>query len=247
MVEEKRKELFTAYQKWETELMEKCPELINKQYSHPYYLHIPDDWYESQYRILIVGEEGHGEKTFNLPIEEAQEFNRDFLLDQLNNEGKHSPFWRRIWRIAELMKDKGYPYSITWTNLDMIHRSAKNGNCKLKKKDRKALHDTDIKILSKEIETLQPTHVVYFGWYGVSLEKELPDVFTRLYPNGLGDDSQWKDEKMAKFRESGIWHIFTYHPSWGYRQKRDDNGKSYEDKVLNQISETLTPGSSDVK
>ena len=89
MVEEKRKELFTAYQKWETELMEKCPELINKQYSHPYYLHIPDDWYESQYRILIVGEEGHGEKTFNLPIEEAQEFNRDFLLDQLNNEGKH--------------------------------------------------------------------------------------------------------------------------------------------------------------
>ena len=247
MVEEKRKELFTAYQKWETELMEKCPELINKQYSHPYYLHIPDDWYESQYRILIVGEEGHGEKTFNLPIEEAQEFNRDFLLDQLNNEGKHSPFWRRIWRIAELMKDKGYPYSITWTNLDMIHRSAKNGNCKLKKKDRKALHDTDIKILSKEIETLQPTHVVYFGWYGVSLEKELPDVFTRLYPNGLGDDSQWKDEKMAKFRESGIWHIFTYHPSWGYRQKRDDNGKNYEDKVLNQILETLMQESSDVK
>ena len=131
MVEEKRKELFTAYQKWETELMEKCPELINKQYSHPYYLHIPDDWYESQYRILIVGEEGHGEKTFNLPIEEAQEFNRDFLLDQLNNEGKHSPFWRRIWRIAELMKDKGYPYSITWTNLDMIHHNGTKGTCLL--------------------------------------------------------------------------------------------------------------------
>ena len=50
------------------------------------------------------------------------------------------------------MKNNGSSYSITWTNLDMIHRSAKNGNCKLKKKNRKALHDTDIKILSKEIE-----------------------------------------------------------------------------------------------
>ena len=145
------------------------------------------------------------------------------------------------------MKNNGSSYSITWTNLDMIHRSAKNGNCKLKKKNRKALHDTDIKILSKEIEILRPTHVIYFGWYGISLEKELPDVFTRLYPNGLGDDSQWKEGKMSKYQENGTWHIFTYHPSWGYRQKRDDNGKNYEDKVLNQILETLMQESSDVK
>ena len=74
MIEEKRNELFDVYRKWEKELKGKCPELINKQYSHPYYLHIPDKWYQSTYRILIVGEEGHGEKTFNLPIEEAQEF-----------------------------------------------------------------------------------------------------------------------------------------------------------------------------
>ena len=248
MVEEKRKELFEVYQKWETELKEKCPELINKQYSHPYYLNIPDKWYESQYRILIVGEEGHGEKKFDLPIEEAQEFNRDFLLDQLNNEGKHSPFWRRIWRIAELMKDKGYSYSITWTNLDMIHHlDTGERDCVLQDNERIALHSTPTKILSEEIRILQPTHVIYFGWYGISLEKELPGVFRSLYPNGLGDDSQWKDKKIVKFQKNGIWHIFTYHPGWGYRQKRDDNGKSYEDKVLDQISETLTQGSSDVK
>ena len=86
MVEEKRKELLEDYRQWHEELTKKCSDFLDEQYSHPYYLHIPDNWYQSTYRILIVGEEGHGEKTFNLPIEEAQEFNRDFLLDQLNNE-----------------------------------------------------------------------------------------------------------------------------------------------------------------
>ena len=248
MIEEKRKELFEVYQEWENELKQSCPKLITEEFSHPYYLHIPDKWYESQYRILIVGEEGYGEKKFNLSIEEAQEFNRDYLLRQLGKSKSvqykwtGSSFWRRIRSIDKLMKDNGSSYSITWTNLDMIHHSIKKGNCKLKNKEREALHSTPTKILSEEIRILEPTHVIYFGWYGISLEKELPDVFSRLYPNGLGDDSQWKDEKMAKFQENGIWHIFTYHPSWGYRQKRNDHGKGYEDKVLDQISETLTQG-----
>ena len=263
MVEEKRKELFEVYQKWETELKEKCPELINKQYSHPYYLHIPDKWYESQYRILIVGEEGHGEKNFDLPIEEAQEFNRDYLLRQLGKSKSDqykwngSSFWRRIRSIAQLMKDNGSSYSITWTNLDMIHHSIKKGNCKLKQKERESLHSTPTKILSEEIRILQPTHVIYFGWYFVSVRAELHDdhydVFKHLYPSEKrGDNSQWGKDKMTKYPEyqkngNRIWHIFTYHPSWGYRQKRNDNGKSYEDKVLDQISELLTQGSSDVK
>lgn len=246
MIEEKRNELLDVYQQWYGQLTE----LLKKNsYSHPYYLHIPDDWCQSTYRILIVGEEGYGEKEFNLSIEKAQEFNRKYLLSQIdpdqlvkNDRYKRSgsSFWRRIRSIDELMKDNGSPYSITWTNLDMIHHSIKKGNCKLNQKERESLHSTPI--LPKEIDILRPTHVIYFGWYGISLEKELPDVFSRLYPNGLGDESLWKDEKMAKFQENGIWHIFTYHPNWGYRQKRDDNGKSYEDKVLNQISETLTQG-----
>ena len=260
-LKEKRNKLLEAYQQWYgqlTELLKTCPEFRDKKYtySHPYYLHIPDDWCQSTYRILIVGEEGYGEKEFELSIEKAQEFNRKYLLsqidpDQLDKNDRYkrsgSSFWRRIRSIDKLMKDNGFPYSITWTNLDMIHHSIKKGNCKLKQKERESLHSTPKKILSEEIDILRPTHVIYFGWYGISLEKELPDVFHSLYPNGLGDDSQWKDEKMAKFQENGIWHIFTYHPSWGYRQKRDDNGKSYEDKVLDQISETLTQGSSDVK
>ena len=184
-------------------------------------------------------------KKLNVPIEEAQEFNRFFLLDQLNNEGKHSLFWRRIWRIAELMKDKGYSYSITWTNLDMIHHSGTgDSTCVLQDDERIALHSTQTKILSGEIRILEPTHVIYFGWYFNSVKAELSDdVFHHLYPSGKwGDTSAWKEEKMAKYQENGVWHIFTYHPNWGYRQKGDNDGKGYEDRVLEQLSETLTQG-----
>lgn len=251
MIEEKRNELFDVYQKWKQELKQTCPELINEQYSHPYYLHIPDKWYESQYRILIVGEEGYGEKTFDTSIKKAQEFNRTYLLsqidpDQLDKNDRYkrngSSFWRRIRSIAELMKGNGSSYSITWTNLDMIHH-LKTGDrkCVLQDDERIALHSTPTKILSEEIRILEPTHVIYFGWYGISLEKELPAVFRLLYPNGLGDDSQWKEEKMAKYQENGVWHIFTYHPGWGRKPK------DYEDKVLDRILETLTQESSDVK
>ena len=234
-IEKKRNELLEAYQQWSDELAKKHPELTKEPYSHPYYLHIPDDWYQRNYRILIVGEEGYGEKVCDISIEEAQAFNRDYLLSQLGkikgDKRNSSAFWRRIRSIDALMEDK--EYAITWTNLDMIHRSGK-GNCRLKKEKRVALHD--IKILSGEIEILEPTHVIYFGWYGISLEKELPDVFRLLYPNGLGDDSQWKDKKMVKYWVVGTWHIFTYHPGWGYRHK------GYEDKVMEYLSATLTQG-----
>ena len=70
MLEERRKQLYRVYQDWEKELKDACPQLIKKEYSHPYYLHIPDDWFDAEYRILIVGEEGFGNKQFDLPIEE---------------------------------------------------------------------------------------------------------------------------------------------------------------------------------
>ena len=55
-LEKKRKELLEVYQQWYeqlTELLEKCPVFRDRQYSHPYYLHIPDDWYQSTNHILM--------------------------------------------------------------------------------------------------------------------------------------------------------------------------------------------------
>ncbi len=228
MLEERRKQLYEVYQIWEKELKDACPQLITKEYSHPYYLHIPDDWFVARHRILIVGEEGFGNKQFDLPIADAQVFNRNYLLAQLTHSADNrSPFWQRIRKIAN-----NPDVSIAWTNLDMIHRSGRKG-CALKKRERMALHQTPTAILKEEIRLLEPTVIVYFGWYGISLQAELPDVFRILYPRGLKDYSQWQDDKMKVIELNGIHHIFTYHPGWGQRVK------GYEDMVLQTVTKVL--------
>lgn len=232
MINEKRSELCRLYHKWETEL--KDSQLVNEVYSHPYYLYIPDNWFDSKYRIMIVGEEGFGVKRFDITIEEAQEFNRTYLSSQWDRKNPNynvsSAFWRRIRKIVGLFDCSDF--SITWTNLDKIHRSGK-GNCRLRIQERIALHQTPTAILSKEIALLEPTHVIYFGWYGVSLQAELPQVFTELYPHGLGDSSGWEKEKIKVIVKDDTFHIFTYHPGWGQRTR------GYEAKVLDTIKKCL--------
>lgn len=232
MLEERRKRLYEIYKVWETELKSICPQIIAEGYSYPYYLHIPDNWFDSNIRIMIVGEEGAGEKRYDETMETAQQFNKEYLQSQLDhgddNYGKNcSQFWHRFRKIASLPG-----VSVVWNNLDKIHISRK-GNGKLKMKDRKALHKTPTKILQEEIVLLEPTHVIFFGWYGISLQCECPHVFDKLYPGGPKDYSVWQSEKMASLSVAGIHYIFTYHPGW--RQK----GKDYEDKVLKIVERAL--------
>ncbi|MDE7302744.1 MAG: hypothetical protein K2N60_05425 [Oscillospiraceae bacterium] len=244
MVQESRKELLKLYQSWKSELKDVCPQLLCKEFSYPYYLHIPDDWYERKFRVLIVGEEGHGfkHKDFDMPIECVQTFNREYIAGQLEDtpdtgcnrdplyKRNNSAFWNRIRKIKALRGPN--EISLTWTNLDKIHRLG--SKCALKKEQRLALHQTPTAILSEEITLLKPTVVIFFGWYGVSLEKELPSVFKKLYPNGLGDNSQWRKEKMKAISENDICYIFTYHPNWGQRQK------GYEEKILSAVNDAFT-------
>lgn len=236
MLEEKRKQLLDQYRRWEKEYEERIPIEDRVTFSYPYYLHIPDNWLKSSVRILIVGEEGYGEKAYDTPIEEAQAFNRDYLVKQLGpNRDNRSAFWQRIRKIAKLVEP--FDFAMTWTNLDKVHRSGK-GNCRLRKESRKALHSTPTHILQEEIRILQPTHVLYFGWYGFSLKGEFQDellpVFNALYPNDLGDGSGWEPRKIKTITETGIHHIFTYHPGWGQRQK-----DGYEEAVLEEIMQSL--------
>ncbi len=176
---EKRGELLAVYRQWHEKI--KKTELYDVQYSYPYFLHIPDNWYESKYRFLIVGEEGYGEKSFDTPIEEAQKFNKEYMESQLGRSGNYSrsgsAFWWRIRKISELLPSD--QTAMTWTNLDKIHRSG-TGNCSLQNKMREMLHQHPI--LADEISVLNPTHIIYFGWYGISLEKELPQIYQQLYP-----------------------------------------------------------------
>ncbi len=228
-------ELIEIYKKYGNELKQ-IPMFCNSNYSSPYYMSIPDDWYTSNSRIMIVGEEGYGRKDCdgNTPVDIAinkmMDFNKQYLDEQI-----HSPkgtkglnngcFWRRFRKIAAF----GYP--CTWTNIDKIHRQGKN--CKLSDDERCMLHSTNTKILNEEIRILQPSHIVFFGWYGISLLQECPSVFNSLYPKGLGDSSKWKNN-IVKIKHNGKDYIFTYHPSYGYRKK------GYEERVMKALENIKT-------
>lgn len=232
---EKRNKLCKVYKDWEKQIN---GSFKNKQYSFPYYIGIPEDWYEKDLRIMIVGEEGAGDKQYNIGIEEAQKFNLEYMNSQLGKSKEYrrngSSFWKRFRDIS-----KRFPTAaLCWNNLDKVHISRRCSG-KLNKQDREELHQTKIKILQKELEILEPTHIIFFGWYGVSLKAELPEMFNRVYPNGnLKDQSRWKGK--PPFYERGTdrrYYVFTYHPGW--RGKPEN----YEDTVLQELEKAVEEAS----
>lgn len=229
-------QLTAVYQRYYDDLRSTAPELLDDGYSNPYYSSIPDGWFESTTRIMIVGEEGFGTwgcgKGDEHPIpandfETIQNLNYNYLRKQLlQDDGKlnNSAFWKRFRKIS--------PYGVcSWTNIDKIHRLA-NKNCALSQTERKKLHSINTRVLFEEINILNPTHIIFFGWYGVSLRHELPDVYSLLYPNGSSDNSLW-DQNVVPIQNDGRIFIFAYHPNWGYRNK------GYEDKVLKTIQDHI--------
>ena len=243
---EKNAQLKIAYSNWLDELRNKEPNLLSDAFSNPYYACIPKGWSDSEVRILIVGEEGfglwgRGREDGVMPddIESIQTFCWSSLASYLNQEleyelyplayhfqYRHSPFWSRARKLFE----RGV---CAWTNIDLIHyRSDENGKCVLSDIDRARLHSLDSRILAETIDIMQPTHVVFSGWYGISLKHELPEVFQELYPNDLGDDSRWK-KNVVTVPYKGIYYIFSYHPNWGIRQK------NYEKRVLSELDCTI--------
>lgn len=237
MIEEKREQLLKLYEKWYSELKKICPQFICEEFSHPYYLHIPDEWYERKCRILIVGEEGHGKHKFDDSIEDAQIFNREYLACQLGQYSKDynrntSPFWNRIRGVAKLAKSDDL--SITWTNIDKIHCiGSGRGACVLSDDQRRDLHKTPTKILAEEIKLLQPNVVVFCGWHNISLEEQLPEVDRKRKQHDAENASDWIDNKIITLSERDISYILTYHP--GYNKKP----KGYEEKVLLKVKSII--------
>ena len=240
--------LVEAYKKWISDIKKNVPQFLDKWYSNPYFACVPIGWVESENRILIVGEEGFGEwgrgKSDGIvfdDIEKLQAYCWNSLSSYLNintcnplygcyeqkSEYKRSPFWKRARTLSE--------YGVcTWTNIDLIHILAKTSSlCRLSLAERGELHSISTRILNEQINILNPTHIVYAGWYGVSLQHELPDVFSKLYPGGLDDSSIWKKKVVHIEDEDGRHHIFAYHPNWGGRNK------GYEEWVIETFMKTL--------
>jgi hypothetical protein len=241
------RQLKEAFKNWLGELQSKFPELLSGDYSNPYYTCVPKGWIESSVRILYVGEEGFGlwargrDSVNPEEIEKIQNFCWSSLASYLGYDldyflypgaehfkYRNTAFWRRARKLSE--------YGIVgWTNMDLIHRrSDKSGECKLDDVERKKLHSLNCRILAEQIKIMCPTHVVYAGWYGTSIEHELQKLYTKLYPNGASDDYVWF-KKVVKFSCDGINHIFAYHPAW--RGKGKPLG--YEDWVFEELEKTL--------
>lgn len=234
-----------AYKIWLEEIERKSPELLGEEYSNPYYMCVPKGWIESNIRIMIVGEEGFGkwgrgksEGVCANDIEKIQTFCWNSLASYLDWENvnfqlypnaylfdfRNSPFWQRA--------RKFYKYGIcAWSNLDKIHILA-DKKCALSDSDKIKLYSIDTRILQDEIDVLNPTHIVFFGWYGISLQHELPELFAKIYPNGLGDNTLWQNSVVnLKYNQRN--YIFSYHPNWGIRRK------GYENKVIEVFNKTI--------
>lgn len=207
MTDTERK-LLSIYEEWTKELYKLG--FDNEIYSHPHYISVPCEWEQKdKAKIMIVGEEGYGEKRLYGDIEKIQ----NALAQQYEHLTKNgsSKFWQRF----KILQGLG---CCIWNNLDKVHRRGV-GKCQLRSEERSLLHSTNIKILAKEIEILKPEVVVFFGWYGESVKKELPNIFQSLYPKGLGCNIAWADEKYFSIVDNGISYIFTYHPSWRGKPK----------------------------
>lgn len=237
------RQLTARYMTWLSELREYAPVLLTETYSNPYYTSIPEGWFETEKpRIMVVGEEGFGswgcgkagvigdpENPFYSleDISRIQAWNGNYLRSQLGQQNTHkknnSPFWKRFRRVAE--------YGVCcWTNIDKIH-CLSDSKCALTSKERALLHTTPTCILREEIDLLAPTHIIFFGWYGISLRHELPDLFSELYPGGIGDGSVWRDSKIVPINGGKYKSLFLYHPAWGNRNK------GYEEKADRALAE----------
>lgn len=227
-----RKDLCKMYDDWNDKIFASTI-LTEKNISLPYYIYLPNDWTDSKLRILIVGEEGRGrinsERDRSVTkaniIEILQEFNKNCMFEWKMNR---SPFWRRL----NGLRDKLQNASFCWTNIDKVHRlidAQTSTSCKLTVLQRNELHRYPI--LQAEIDLIQPTHVIFFGWYGYSLQTELSDIYYELYKEGK---ARWiRDGYCTTITATdGRKYIFTYHPGWCVRHGQE---KDVSEKILRNL------------
>lgn len=226
---DKNEQLKSAYRSWVDEIKDKYPEFLSDKYSNPYYTSIPNDWYDKN-RIYIVGEEGFGSQKDSSEkfddFDMIQRFNTDYMMLNLNKSTGYnkSPFWNRIRKIYGLSDSE---IGITWGNLDKIHILHKS-NCQLSDPEKHKLHSLKCNILYREIEILDPTIVVFFGWYYVSISYDFKPYYSII-------TSEYEKNKKCPFDliiDERVC-IFSNHPNWGQRQK------GYENLVLALVKKHL--------
>ena len=236
------KELAAVGERWLKEMSSIAPNLLGNKYSNPYYLALPDKWFSSKQRILIVVEDGFGfegngkyQEIKPNEIKKIQDFTLDWFHHYVSNadDGEHD-FWYRARAVCLLGKPVAFT-SLNMFSMRHAHRS------KPSDADRKLMHSGNIRILKEEIDIAKPTHIFFFGWYGDSLKTELPDVHHCLYPRGDDDSSLWIDS-FADFTVNGVYYLFSYNPYSPYWKKKPSD---YEDQILKALKAHLNISASE--
>lgn len=240
-----REDLLVMYKEWANEFKEiDNGRFLTEQYSNPYYISIPDNWFDNNVRIMIVGEEGFGEwgvgKQYGWrkgedpwafdDFEKIINYNRIKTLKQVGTKlnleeaglcnKTNNKFWIRYNNIYKL----GLP--CVWNNLDKIHLLG-NKNCALSKKDREKLHSGITKILAKEIEILKPTIILFCGWNdrNKAFKQEIPKIYDRFFVKAKYDYEEVSD-CIYNVKTDKRCYIFTRHPN--SRKKP----KFYEENIV---------------
>lgn len=243
------------YQRWYNDISKYAPTLLkaydashDTNYSNPYYISTPNGWETAKHKILVVGEEGHGDGgaykadgAFCNPndYEIIQGFNYEYLYNQWLNEHyyNHEVNGSRFWAVFRKIKNE-IPDSIcAWSNIDKIHRLGHgSNNCALreqkrKNQERQALHGENItKVLMEEIKILQPSVVIFLGYHSFSLKHENEKLYNEVNKFFTEPNKQcFCIEKI----EGITYFVRYYHP--GARNK----GSDYETNFIEALQKLL--------
>ncbi len=228
--------IIDIYKIWLTEIQQTCPHLLSEDFSNIFCTGIGDNWFNSDMRILIVGEEAtwgsrskHQYADYYVELKECQKWIIKYLNSQLNIEKHPHAFWQRIQDIHCAFPET----QICWTNIDVINTKAGKA---LKQKDRKVLHSCETRLLHEVIKLTNPTHIIFFGWHNTSLSHEIPELLNIAYPKRIADNSFIKSENFIfKTKLNGKNIILSYHPN--YVPIR--NNKNYINKLIELIKKEI--------
>jgi hypothetical protein len=146
---------------------------------------VPDEWWNGNRRIVMVGQETGGETRTLQSMVDAKDGVADVAesyetFDFAENTSKRkSPFWRAHRRLADDLEDGAYR-RVMWTNIVEVQSlsEAGSGIHRLPVQHRSTVIDWQAPIVREEFENMAPLAAVFFTGpnYDWILQKVFPGV-----------------------------------------------------------------------
>jgi hypothetical protein len=216
-------------------------ETLEAKMSPPLLVAPQTKWFESEERILVVGQETLGWKKGKLGINTFSDFKKipdsvvglqnayiDFCFSSNSKRNRNSPFWRAYRKIRAAFDSNiyGIETNVLWTNLYRCSNDGKSWLGRNDKGERRLVEQAFDGLLLREIEILAPTGVVFFT--GPRYDGYLKASLNGEYATLPVDDS-YTTRELAKvcINKRSILAYRTYHPNYLQRAK----GGKYRDVI----------------